>query len=180
MSFTTPIFVPLVKGLDLSVESMLGGGELVVASNIDFAVQGQVRGRPSRAAARQFQVRDPASPDTSPTYLASAAFNSTGFSPAGLLRVRDATGERAFLGTQGRLFGLEGTEWKDRGAFGCLRVDRMASFTAQDDSGTLKRALKGPDFGSHVGVDDKISLLNKDTLGFERFQDLTGSIIEAG
>lgn len=180
MSFTTPIFVPLVKGLDLSVESMLGGQELTIASNIDFPVQGRVQGRPSRAAVRQFQVRDPAGSDASPTYLASAALGATGFSPCGLMRVRDATGERAFLGTHGRLFGLEGTEWKDRGAFGCFKVDRVASFTAQNGSNLVARTVKGPDFGCHVGDDDKVSLLNPTTLGFERFQNLASLAADVG
>ena len=35
MSFTTPIFIPLATGLDLSKEAMLGPPELVVAKDVD-------------------------------------------------------------------------------------------------------------------------------------------------
>jgi hypothetical protein len=127
MAFTTPIFIPLVEGLDQSKESSLGERQLTVAENVDFAIQGQVRGRPSRAAASQFRVLDPAS--STGAFLAAQDFDDTGFTPLGMMRLRDGSGERPMLGTAGRLFSLEGSEWLDRGHFACARVDRHATFT---------------------------------------------------
>lgn len=150
MSPWTSLYIPLMKGLDLSKEESLGGDELHLALNTDWGPDGTVKGRPSRAAANQFYVLDPAySASDEPTYKAAAAFSATGFTASGLLRVKDGAGERPALATQGRLFMQEGTKWHDRGAFGCMRVDRVNGLpdnrvvTAPD---TMRRTM-APDFG---------------------------------
>ena len=48
----TPLYIPLTTGLDLSKEATLGASELHAAVNVDFTVDGQLRGRPARAARR--------------------------------------------------------------------------------------------------------------------------------
>ena len=54
---TTPIYIPLVEGLDLSKDATLGQKELFAAENVDFSIQGQARGRPGREQPVQFSVR---------------------------------------------------------------------------------------------------------------------------
>jgi hypothetical protein len=114
-----------MKGLDLSKEGSLGGDELHLALNVDFGPDGSIKGRPSRIERDQFYVLSSAlAASAEPTYLAAQDFDDTGFTPMGLMRVKDGAGERPALATQGRLFINEGTKWHDRGAFGCMRVDR--------------------------------------------------------
>lgn len=143
-------FVPLIKGLDLSKESTLGSDELHLAYNVDYGPDGSIKGRPSRAAADLFYVRDPdyyAGYD--PRYLTASTFANTARVPTGLMRLRDGSGERPVLATEGRLFAHEGSKWHDRGHFACARVDRLAalptpsSITAPD----TQRPLLAPDFG---------------------------------
>ena len=75
MTFTTSLFVPLAKGLDLSKELVAGGDELHQAYNVDFGPDGSIKGRPSRAAADQFYVLDPSTAYASnPTYQAASTF----------------------------------------------------------------------------------------------------------
>jgi hypothetical protein len=144
MSFTVPVFVPFNKGLDVSKESTLGPAELVVAENVDYVLDGSVRGRPARSAPKQFLVRDPAS--LTGGMLAAAAFNATGFNQRGLLRLRDMTGERAALGCDGRLFVQEGaTHWMDKGPFASARADRVANH-ANNLTGSTRDAV-AQDFG---------------------------------
>lgn len=167
MSFTTPIFIPLTSGLDLSKDSALGEHDLTLAENVDFAVAGQVRGRPGRAASQQFIVRDPSGTST---YFAAQSLAASGFRANGLMRLKDGTDERPMLGTDGRLFVLEGTEWKDRGAFASMRADQPHLFTPQPSTG-LVRVVTGPDFGHYTAVagnEATVSLLNPTTLGYER------------
>lgn len=175
MSFTTPLFIPLVEGLDLSKDATLGDKELALAENIDFSVQGQVRGRPGRAAASQFSVRT-----TSLAYAADQAFAATGFRPNGLMRLKDGTDERAMLGTDGRLFALEGSTWRDRGAFACMKVDQPITYFTQPPGSTLVRRAMGPDFGTNVyssTIAAPVSLYSPTTLGFER---APGTTYDAG
>lgn len=142
MAFTAPLFIPLSKGLDLSKEAALGGGELHLAENVDFDVEGQVKGRPARSAALLFAPVDPA---VAYGYQADMAFTATGYQPAGLVRLRDVNGERPALACEGRLFTQDGTRWVDRGPFACARVDQIATFR-QHLSGTERGAV-APDFG---------------------------------
>jgi hypothetical protein len=148
----TSLYLPLAKGLDLSKEAQLGGDELHTALNVDFGPDGSIKGRPARAAADQFYVLDPVySYVYEPTYLSAQTFAATGLTPAGLVRLRDRSGERPALATYGRLFVHEGSKWHDRGAFGCMRVDRMASLplpTVTTDPATSRHVM-APDFG-HV------------------------------
>ncbi len=144
----TPLFVPLVKGLDLSKDATLGEEELHTALNIDYSADGCIKGRPSRAASELFYVLDPVYPAaTEPTYKASSTFANSGFTPSGLLRVKDGAGERVALATRGRLFYHEGTKWHDRGAFGCMRVDRLnANPDATITDPSTQRRTVAPDF----------------------------------
>ncbi len=188
---TTPIFIPLTEGLDLSKDRTLGGHQLTMAENVDFSVAGEVRGRPGRGngAPKQFIVRDPANSYYRPQYLAASTFANTGFTPSGMLSVRDITGERPFLATRGRLFGLENnTEWKDRGSFECAKVDKLHTFWNFNQAGLTATAppkkFLGPDFGAFYQVtnDDQVALLNPTTLGFERgaLVNSTGSGLAGG
>jgi hypothetical protein len=162
MSAWTALYIPLIKGLDYSKESMLGTDDLRIASNVDYQVDGAIHGRPSRAASKNFAVRDPAvnAIGASPTYLAETAFNNTGFTPRGMLRVRDAGGERAALACDGRLFTQSGSRWIDSGPFACARVDRIINF----ESGAV-----APDFGEarRVGTASVWGLLTGDVLDRE-------------
>ncbi len=148
------LFVPLSKGLDFSKEATLGTDELRVASNVDFAVDGSVRGRPARAAPKNFAVLDPTfnAGGATPTYNTAVAFNSTGFTPRGMLRLRDAAGERAALACDGRLFSQEGARWTDRGPFACARVDRLFNYYNSRSAPATNRATVAPDFGIARGV----------------------------
>jgi hypothetical protein len=125
------LFIPLVKGLDLSKESMLGGDNLVLATNVDYQVDGAIRGRPGRLNDEHFSVRSPSSRFSLTPAYTSSDLDSTGFTSCGLLRVRDSMGELPALATQGRLF-IKGTDeevdWTDRGPFGCMRVDRVLNY----------------------------------------------------
>lgn len=165
MAHTTPIFVPLTSGLDLSKASVLGEKDLTLAENVDFSVQGEVRGRPGRAAPSQFIVHNGAN-----AYSAAQSLVASGFRPNGLMRLKDGTDERPMLGTDGRLFALEGTEWKDRGAFAAMRVDQPHTYFTQPQSGLVRRIM-GPDFGTYTTTtpnESVMSLMNPTTLGFER------------
>lgn len=53
MGFTTPIFVPLAKGLDLSKSSTLDEKDMTKAVNVDYSIAGEARGRPGRGASVQ-------------------------------------------------------------------------------------------------------------------------------
>lgn len=145
MGFTTPIVIPLAKGLDLSKEATLGQDELHTALNVDFAVDGAIQGRPSRSAPLQFVVRDPAS--TTKGMLSAADFSATGFTARGLMRLRDANGERAALATDGRLFTQDGSRWVDRGPFACAKVDRVVNFEGSKSAAATSREGVSPTFG---------------------------------
>lgn len=147
MAFATPLFIPLSKGLDLSREATLGGDELRTALNVDFTVDGQVRGRPSRAASSNFLVKDPATASTAPSYIAATTFTGTGFTPRGLMRVRDINGERPALGCNGRLFTKEATDWADRGHFACAKVDRIHDYKTNIQNPVDERVTMTVDFG---------------------------------
>lgn len=142
MAFTTPLFMPLVTGLDVSKEASLGDRELKTAINVDYAVDGRVQGRPSRAAPLDFALAT-----SNATYAADAAFNTLGFTPRGLTKLRDLSGERPALGTEGRLFVKEPTRWVDRGPFHCARVDRAANYSQSNASAASRREAAAPDFG---------------------------------
>lgn len=150
MTFTTSLFVPLAKGLDLSKELVAGGDELHQAYNVDFGPDGSIKGRPSRAAADQFYVLDPSTAYASnPTYQAASTFANTAKVANGMLRIRDGSGERPALATEGRLFLHEGSKWHDRGAFACARVDRLANLpdTSVNSSPSTGRRTMTLDFG---------------------------------
>lgn len=170
MSFTTPIYIPLIEGLDLSKDALLDGKDLQIAENIDWSVQGQARGRPSRAAAKQFSVRDPAGTPAAPAYLADSPFASTGFIANGLMRLRDGNGEHAMLGTDGRLFVYDSSDvWKDRGAFACFKVDQPHVYFTQPPT-LVRTKVMGPDFGAFSaasGNEKTMSLLNPTTSAFQ-------------
>lgn len=129
---TTPLFIPLSKGLDLSKEATLGSDELHAAENVDYALDGAAKGRPSRSAAVQFVFRTGSSTVTAPAFT-QTDFASTGFTAQGLMRLRDASGERAMLGCRGRLFSKEGSLWEDRGHFACARHDRLMTLAVDPD-----------------------------------------------
>lgn len=174
MAFTTPLLLPLVKGLDQSKAPQMGPPDLSVALNVDFTVDGEVRGRPSRATASQFVLRDPtASVVTAPAYLAAQDFDDTGLTPSGLVRVRDVGGERAGLGTQGRFFEHVGSQWLDRGHFACIRADRVHLFDDNISSPTDSRGAVVPTFGHQrtttVGSTPIWTLLTADG-GYEKEQ----------
>lgn len=178
MAFTTPIFVPLVKGMDQSKAPQLGPAELVAAVNVDFTIDGEVRGRPSRTDAEQFIVRDPtASVLAAPTYLAEQTFAASGFTPTGLVRIRDEAGERMALGTAGRLFANVDDNWMDRGAFACMRSDRLSLFLRdiQDPSDNLSRGVVAVDFGYRRGISPSTPVwtLLSDEGGYEKEQSGT-------
>src|SRR5688500_3867627 len=143
MGFTTPQLIPTIEGLDPSKDSTLSEKQLTVAENVDYPVQGRICGRPSRSAAAQFRVLDPTS--SSGAFMAAQDFADTGFTPLGLMRLRDSSGERPMLGTAGRLFALEGSEWLDRGHFACARVDRLSTYPTDID-GTVREPV-AHDFG---------------------------------
>lgn len=128
MSWTS-LYLPLTRGLDLSKELVLGGEELHLATNVDFGPDGSIKGRPSRGTPADVIVRKASTSwDVAPSYDTAAAFNTTGFTPLGMTRVRDASGERPALCTAGRLF-LKGDDyWVDQGHFACTRVDRLIDF----------------------------------------------------
>lgn len=142
MAHTVPLVLPLVTGLDLAKESSLGDRDLRVALNVDYAVDGRIQGRPSRAAPLDF-----AQATSNASYAADAAFNTLGFTPRGLVKLRDFTGERPALGTEGRLFANEPTRWTDRGPFHCTRVDRSANYSQSNASAASRREAAAPDFG---------------------------------
>jgi hypothetical protein len=135
---TTPLTIPLVKGLDQSKDPAVGTDDLDVAENVDYSKDGVVRGRPGRTTPKQFMVRS-----TSTTYAADAAFTGLGFSPSGLLALRDNGGERAALACEGRLFSQEPTRWVDRGPFACGKVDRLFNYVAGlDGDGSLRSGAR--------------------------------------
>lgn len=146
MSFTTPLFVPLVKGLDRSKEPALAPDELQTALNVEMSVDGQVKGRPSRAAPEQFVVRDP-SVSGGTGYLAAQSLAASGFTPRGLLTVMDKAGERAALGCNGRLFVQADDHWADRGHFACMKVDRPFNFDTAIANPVDSRVAMTLDFG---------------------------------
>ena len=176
-----PLYLPLIKGLNLSKEPMLSGEQLTLAENIDWGADGHARGRPSRAAPKDFAVRDPAGTILAPTYLADVAFNSAGFTPNGLMRLRDGSGARPMLGCNGRIFSQENTRWEDKGHFACARVDRVYTYgtTAGDD--LTIRPVMGPDFGAQfTSLGDFVKLIGSD-YEFERLDPVTtGALGYAG
>lgn len=182
MSHTTPLYIPLTEGLDLSKDATLSGRELQLAENVDWSVQGQVRGRPSRAAAEQFTYRTGLGNGVplSPAY-ATGTFASTGFTALGLMRLRDGTDERAMLGCAGRLFANEGTTWRDRGHFACAAVDRLHTYY-RHESTAVARTMVGPDFGTYSdpAVTKQVALLSPSTFGFERFATTTSAPDDVG
>lgn len=179
MAFTTPIFLPLTEGLDQSKDGALGQKELHVAENVDFGVQGLVVGRPSRAQPRQFIVPDPAgTPFTAPAYQAAANFDSTGLTQCGMLSLRDGSGERAMLATQGHLFTLDDQstpQWVPRGAFGCMKVDvPHRAFT--DVRSSLQRTMMAPTFAADtLNNAQTIALYDPDTFEYQRSVVLTST-----
>jgi hypothetical protein len=185
MSHTVPLVIPLTEGLDLSKEAMLGQKELKVASNVDFSVQGRVAGRPSRAAVEQFVARTALVSGEPGTvrYASAGTFASTGFTPLGMMRLRDGTDERAMLGCAGRLFVNEGTQWRDRGHFACARVDRPLIYQNHEAS-TATRALMGPDFGVYPvdspTASSAVALFSPETLGFEQYVTQTRAHDDVG
>lgn len=175
MGFTVPLFIPLQSGLDLSQEGQLGSGELHEAHNVEYALDGAIRGRPSRSAAEQFVVRDPAS-----TYgtLAAQDFANTGFVQRGMLRLRDAAGERAALAADGRLFTNGDGVWMDRGPFACAKVERLFNFQTNLDGTQMDPVAL--DFGTSDWIDGGgsgppiFTLLNAD-FSVDRYQEVSGS-----
>lgn len=144
MSSWVPLYIPLVRGLDLSKETVLGGDELRVALNVDYGPGDAIKGRPSRVAAKQVAYRTPVAAASDPSFT-TAAFNSTGFTPRGLMRIQDGSGERGALGCEGRLFTQEGSTWNDRGYFNCTKVNRQHNY--QFNLTGAARKVAAPDFG---------------------------------
>lgn len=174
MAFTTPVFVPLVKGMDQSKAPQLGPAELVAAVNADYTLDGEVRGRPSRSAADQFVVRDPATSTlTAPAYLTAQTLAASGYTPLGLVKVRDGAGERAALGTAGRLFEHVDDQWVDRGHFACMRSDRLSVFRSGITNPVDSRGVVTTDFGYRrnlTGLNQPVWSLLSDTGGYDREQ----------
>lgn len=153
MDWTTK-YLPFTRGLDLAKEALLNSEGFVVAENVDWDHDGAICGRPSRSAPMQFRVSNMAgSDDTSanqqPVYGAAQTFASTGFSPLGLCRVRNRSGEHVALACAGRIFsaGPSGTEWVDRGRFNSARVDRLYDYLPNQPGSTITRYGVAPDFG---------------------------------
>jgi hypothetical protein len=120
MSAWQDLYLPFSKGLDLSAAQVLSGGELEVAENTDWDHEGTIKGRPSRAQPGQFVVAN----------AAPVTFPNTGYSPRGLVRLRDVTGERPALVCEGKTFSYENSRWMDRGGGACFKVDRKVNFIA--------------------------------------------------
>ncbi len=146
MGFTTPLYIPLTKGLEQSKGSALGSDELHIAENVDYAIDGVVQGRPGRAEPLDFVELSSSTPfGTNPTYASPAPFNETGYVSAGLVAVNSALSSRPALATQGRLFINDDERWLDHGPFACATTRRVARgrgglFTEDP------RSAMGPDF----------------------------------
>jgi hypothetical protein len=114
----TDLYLAFTTGLDLSKSAVLSGPELKLAENVDWDHDGVIKGRPSRTAPAQFVVGGGA----------PQSFAATGYSPRGLIRVRNLTGEQPALVCEGRTFSLENGHWVDRAFGSCFRVDRKVNF----------------------------------------------------
>src|SRR5690606_8161069 len=79
---------------------------------------------------------------------AEQAFDDTGLVPAGLIRIRDASGEYPGLACHGRLLVNDGTTWRDRGPHACMKAEVLASYYAVDQTDVSGgRKLVAPTFG---------------------------------
>ncbi len=154
MSWTT-LYIPLAKGLDLSKEQILGGDELQKAENLDWHLSGSVKGRPGREASALFRNRTDVLTWADPVAFSTLSYSANA---SGMLRIRDVSGERAALATQGKLFSHEVDHWTDRGPMACARVDRIVNFrggitqpVVDQETGSVSQAAGdgavAPDFG---------------------------------
>lgn len=148
MSHTTPIPLPLMKGLDGSTDPATGSDLLAAATDVDFSLDGVVRGRPGREAPKNF-IKRVTTGSNYPLFSSPGAFSTMGFTAAGLHRLRDHTGERAALSTHGRLFVQDGTRWIDRGPHGCMKVERSVLYKTGLTTfpATVRRDAVAQDFG---------------------------------
>src|SRR5690242_5739116 len=108
MDWTTK-YLPFTRGLDLSKEALLSSEGFEVAENVDWDHEGAIKGRPARRAPMLFRVSsmggsDDTSATEQPVFGAAQSFTSTGFSPRGLCRVRNRSGECPALACEGRIF----------------------------------------------------------------------------
>jgi hypothetical protein len=167
-----PRFLPLAKGLDLSKEATLGTDDLTIAQNVDFTVDGQVRGRPSRQAPAPFVLRAGGYPVD---WDAPAAFDTLGFTPLGIEALRDRSGTRPVLLANGRCWSKEGTRWVDRGAFACMRVDRLAQDRSTNSAAA--RMAFAPDF---MLREDTTAVLLTPSLAVDRVIDVDANGVGPG